>query len=176
MLTFTLSGGSSIRITGAEKPVNVFPEKPISGEINLVSSPQEEFSAETVCWPGEYDIAAVTIRGIGHNEGKQVSFVIEADGYRIAFPSLPLQEWTDHDLEVAGEVQVLCLPAEDAKKALKIVEDIDPRVLFIVPGADGKLDQEVIKQCGAVGKEHVGEHKLKGGLPQEGREVVVLSA
>ncbi len=174
MLTFNLTNDGTIRITGADKAINVFPKKSVTGDINLVAKPEEEFNAEVVCWPGEYDIAGVTIRGIGHLDGQQVSFVIEADGYRIAIPSMPLVEWSDADLEHLGEAQVLLLPAEDAKKALKLVEDLDPRVLFLVAGADGKMDQEVIKQCGAAGREHVKEHKLKGSLAAEGREVVVL--
>ncbi len=174
MVTFILSNGS-LRVTGADKAINVFPAKPVAGDINLVAKPAEDFNKEIVCWPGEYDIAGVTIRGIGQMEGQQVSFAVEVDGYRIAFPSTPLQEWTDVELEKLGEIQVLCLPAEDTKKAQKLIEDVDPRVLLIIPGADGKIDQELLKQCGAVGKEQVREHKLKGGLPVEGREVVVFS-
>jgi hypothetical protein len=175
MLTFTYEGASSVRCTGAGKPFIAFPKKPVAGEINLVSKPEEEFNADIVCWPGEYDIAGVTVRGIGHEEGQQVSYVVEADGYRIAFPSTPLQEFTDGDLEKMGDVQALVLPAEDAKKAIKILEEIDPRVLFVVPGSDGKIDQDFLKQAGAMGKEHVKEYKLKGALPMEGREVVVFS-
>jgi hypothetical protein len=176
MLTFTLTRDNTLRCTGAGKPFSVFPAKAVSGDINLMAKPEETFNAEIVTWPGEYDIAGVTIRGIGQMEGQQVSYVVEADGYRFAFPSLPLQEWTDSDLEKAGDVQVLCLNAEDAKKALKIIEELDPRILFILPGSDGKMDPDMLKQCGAMGKEHVSEHKLKGGLPAEGREVVVFSA
>lgn len=174
MLTFTHLDGSSVRVTGAGKAFVAFPAKPAKGEINLLSKPQEDFDQEMVCWPGEYDIAGVTIRGIGHDDGQQVSYAVEADGYRIAFPSTPLTEWTDSDLEKLGDIHVLVLPAEDAKKAFKLVEDIDPRLLIIVPGPDGKTDQELIKQCGAVGKEIVSDHKLKGSLPAEGREVVVF--
>jgi hypothetical protein len=175
MLTFTYDGSSTLRCTGAGKAFTAFPKKPVAGDINLVAKPEEQFNPEIVCWPGEYDIAGVTIRGIGQDDGQQVSFAIEADGYRMAFPSSPLHEWADHELEKLGEIQVLCVPAEDAKKAFKLVEDLDPRVLFIVPGSDGKVDQELLKLCGAVGKEQVSEYKLKGALPAEGREVVVFS-
>jgi hypothetical protein len=174
MLTFTHIDGPTIRVTGAAKPIVAFPAKHAEGEISLISSPQDEFNHDIVCWPGEYDIAGITIRGIGQDEGKQVSFSVEADGYRIAFPSTPLQEWTDSDLEKLIDIHVLVLPAEDVKKAVRLLEEIDPRLLFIVPGKDGTHDQDVLKQCGAVGKEHVSEYKLKGALSAEGREVVVF--
>ena len=47
---------------------------------------------------------------------------------------------------------------------------------MLVAGADGKISADVLKVTGAVGKETVSEHKLKGSLPQEGRDVVVLQA
>jgi hypothetical protein len=40
---------------------------------------------------------------------------------------------------------------------------------------DDKAFQEVLKICGAVGKEAVDEYKVKS-LPAEGREVVILKA
>lgn len=175
MLTFTYDGDSTLHCTGAGKPFTAYPKKPAAGEISLVSKPiEEEFNPDIVSWPGEYDIAGVTIRGVGQLEGQHVSYVVDADGYRIAFPAAPLVEWMDSDIEALGDVQVLVLPAEDSKKAYKLVEDIDPRYIFIVPGSDGKVDQDLLKQCGAVGKEVVSEFKLKGALPAEGREVVVF--
>jgi hypothetical protein len=174
MLTFTYDGNATLRCTGGGKPFNVYPKKPVSGEINLVVTPAEDYQEGIVSWPGEYDIAGVTIRGIGQLEGQQVSYVVQSDGYRIAFPAAPLQDWSEQDIERLGEVQVLCLPAKDAKKAQKLIDEVDPRILFIVPDADGKMDQELLKQCGAIGKEHMKEYKLKGALPAEGREVVVF--
>jgi hypothetical protein len=176
MLNFTYKGDSLLRCDGGGKAFNAYPKKPVAGEINLLSMPTEDSNADIVSWPGEYDIAGVTIKGIGHAENDQVSFVVEADGYRIAFPSLPLQEFTDADIEKMGEVQVLVLPAEDAKRGIKILEDLDPRIVFIVPGSNGELDQDVLKQSGGVGKEQVSDYKLKGALPMDGREVVVFSA
>lgn len=176
MLTFTYNEKSGLRVSGAGKPLNAFPPKAVKDEINLFSKPEEEaFEHDNVTWPGEYDIAGITIRGIGQLEGQHVSYVVEADGYRIAFPASPLVEWMDADLEKLGEVHVLVLPAEDSKKAVKLMEDIDPRVLIIVPSSDGKMDPEVLKQCGAAGKEQVEEFKLKS-TPSDGREVVVLTA
>lgn len=155
-------------------PVVSFPEKPQSGAINLLPSPQENPNRELISWPGEYDVAGVTIRGVGQVEGQKISYAVEIDHIRIAFPNAPLEVWDDIDLERLGDIHVLVLPADDVKLCQKLIDDIDPRVLIVVPGSDGTLHQDVLKAAGALDKEHVSEYKLKGSLPQEGREVVVF--
>lgn len=174
MLTFTHFGTLSVRIAGGALPVVSFPDAPESGALNLLASPQEFPSREIISWPGEYDVNGITIRGIGRKDGSKVSYLSEIDGIRIVFPVSPLESWTDADLERLGDVHVLVLPAEDPKICQKMIDDIDPRVLILTPATDGSFHQEVLKACGAVGQEHVSEWKLKGTLPQEGREVVVL--
>ena len=176
VLTFTSLGGHSLRITGGQKAVSVFPGKNAEGDMNLLPSPQEEGPDNAISWPGEYDVAGITVRGIGHGEGQQVSYLIEDDGTRCAFPCSPLLEWSEEDIERLGDVHVLALPAENSKVVQKLLDEVDPRVLLLVPGKDGKLDSDVLKVCGAVGKEQVSEYKLKGSLPAEGREVVVFAS
>lgn len=174
MLTFTHLGGVSVKVTGADMPVVSFPETSAAGSINLLQNPQENPSREQLSWPGEYDVAGITVRGIGHMEGQKVSYLVEADDVRIAFPASPLDSWEDADIERLGDVHVLVLPAQDVKLCQKLIDDIDPRVLILVPAADGSLHPEVLKAAGAADKERVSEFKLKGALPQEGREVVVF--
>lgn len=174
MLTFTHLSGSSLRVVGGGIPVVSFPEKPVEGVVNLLASPQEFPSRELISWPGEYDVAGVTVRGIGQQEGQKVSYIVEADNMRIAFPVTPLQAWSDADIEHMGEVHILVLPAEDPKLCQTLLDELDPRILMIVPGSDGSIHPDVLKGCGAVDKEVVSEYKLKGALPQEGREVVVF--
>jgi hypothetical protein len=175
MLTFTHLNGSSVRVTGGGIPVVSYPQKIVEGAVNLLPSPQEFPNREQLSWPGEYDIAGVTVRGIGQQEGQKVSYAVETDGVRIAFPATPLEAWDDADIERMGEVQVLVLPAEDPKLCQTLLDELDPRVLIIVPGADGTIHPDVLKACGAIDKEQVSEYKLKGSLPQEGREVVVFA-
>ena len=175
MLTFTHLSGSSVRVAGGGIPIVSFPAKTVDGVVNLLPSPQEFPSREQLSWPGEYDVAGVTVRGIGQQEGQKISYVAESDGVRIAFPASPLETWEEADIERMGEVQVLVLPTDDAKICQSLLDEVDPRVLIIVPGADGTLHPDVLKTCGAVDKEHVSEYKLKGSLPAEGREVIVFS-
>lgn len=174
MLTFNYLGQGSVKVSGGAMPVVSFPQKAVSGAINLFASPQESPSRELLSWPGEYDIAGVTVRGIGQLEGQKVSYAVEIDSIRIAFPASPLEAWDDTDLEHLGDIHILVLPAEDPKFCQKLIDDIDPRILMLVPAADGTLNQDVLKAAGAVGNEQVSEYKQKGGLPQEGREVVVF--
>lgn len=174
MLTFTHLSGSSVRVAGGGMNVVSFPSSPVDGSINLLPSPQQHPNREMISWPGEYDIAGITVRGIGQQEGQKVSYAIELDNTRIAFPATPLEVWEEADIERLGDIQVLVLPAEDAKLCQKLLDEVDPRVLIIVPASDGTLHPDVLKSCGAVDKEHVSEFKLKGSLPQEGREVVVF--
>ncbi len=174
MLTFTYSGKTSVRITGGSLPVTFFPDAPVSGGLSLLPSPQEFPSREVISWPGEYDVGGITVRGIGHKDGQKVSFLTEIDGIRIAFPASPPEDWSDHDLEQLGDVHVLVMTAEDPKRFQKMLDDIDPRVLILTPAADGTIDQDVLKACGAVGQEQASEYKMKGSLPQEGRDVVVF--
>lgn len=176
MLQFVSPAKGVCRITGAARGLSVFAAKPVDGkDLLLLSTPEETPGTERLSWPGEYDVAGITLRGMSHQDGKQVSWLAVADGYRIALPSSPLPEWTDKDLEHLGDVHVLVVPAEDAKRVQKMVDDIDPRVLVLIEGSKG-IDPEVLRVCGAVGKEQVTDYKLKGALPAEGREIVVLTA
>jgi hypothetical protein len=157
-------------------PFIVFPEKVQTGMLNFMSSPQENPSREVISWPGEYDVGGITVRGIGQLEGQKVSYVIVVDDIRFAFPASPLEDWSDEDIEHMGDVHVLVLPAEDPKRCQTLLDEVDPRMLFIVPAPDGSLHPDVLKNCGAMNNEHVKEFKLKGSFSSEVREVVVFSA
>ena len=173
MLTFTPLGGSATRCKGSERGISAFADKPESGDLLLMSTPEETPADEAISWPGEYDVSGIAIRGVGHNEGQQVSYLATIDGTRCAFVSSPMHEWTDQEIESLGDVDVLVVPAEDGKKVQTIIDEVDPRVVILIPGKGGKIDNDAVKACGAQGKAHVSEHKVKG-LPAEGREVVVL--
>ena len=175
MLTFSHIGGQGVRITGGPKAVSVYPSKTNAADISLMPAPEEDTKENVVSWPGEYDYAGITVRGIGHSEGQQVSYTVDIDGIRCAFLSSPLQEWTDADIERMGDVHVLVLPAEHLKVAQALLEDVDPRMLILVSGKNGKLDPEVMKHCGGTGKAPMDEIKIKGAFPAEGREVMVFS-
>jgi hypothetical protein len=176
MLTFTSSDGRSLQIeTGTKVKLVFFPSKAVAGAITLFSKPEEEPVEGTISWPGEYDMGGVSIRGIGQGEGGHVSFVIEAEGLRIAVLSAPLHDWTDHDFALLGNVAILAIQGDDSKLAQKIIEEVDPRVIIPL-ASDQSTVNDVLKVIGAVGTAAVPEWKLKGGLPAEGRQVIVLES
>lgn len=178
MLTIKALAGSSVSLTDGTTEFVAYPKKPASSGVTLLASPEEDPKGTALSWPGEYDIGGVAIRGIGQQEGQKVSFVLQLDEIRVALPSAPLEEWSQADIERLGDVHVLVLPAESPKIAQNLIEEIDPRMLILVPGSDGTMNPDVVKAAGATGKAPVSDVKLKsfGSLPQEGREVVLFDA
>ncbi len=175
MIQFNALPGSSIRLTGAGKPVVLFPasgpKAVADGSVAILAAPEEVSTPGVISWPGEYNVAGISVRGIGHAEGRQASYVVEMDGVRLGALSSPLQDWTDKQIESAPAIDVLLIPTDDAKLVQKLVDEFDPRILFLLPGKDLATVEK------AVGvKEHLAEYKLKGTLPAEGREAYVLQA
>ncbi len=177
MITLTSLGSGSLSVSGLNKTLTVFPKDALKAAkdnlIVLAATPQEDAPEGVISWPGEYHVAGTALKGIGHLEGQQVSYVVDCDGVRAAFLSSPLQDWTDKQLEFVGDIDVLVIPTNDAKLVQKLVDEFDPRVLILIPGEDKNAHASVMKVIGA--KETVSEYKLKSSLPQEGREVVVLA-
>lgn len=179
MLTFTYSGGTTVSVKNGTKTLVVHAEKgtkPTDDTIVLLGNPEEEPGKGTISWPGEYDLAGIAIRGIGHEEGAHVSYAITVNGVRCAFLHSPLHDWNDDELELLGDVDVLCIPSDDPKIIQKLVDEIDPRVLIPLDTGGAEKHAEALKVCDAQDKEPVEKYDLKGALPAEGREVVVLKA
>lgn len=161
--------------SGGPKSFAIFPRSAAEADVSLLSVPEEEPVERHISWPGEYDIAGIAIRGIGQSEGQQVSYTVHLPGVRCAFLSPPLGEWSEAAVEQLGSIDLLALPGEHATVVQKLLDTVDPRILFLLPSKNG-IDRDVLKACGAEGKENVKEYKIKGALPVEGREVVVFSA
>lgn len=175
MITVNSLGGKTTKVDINGTSVVAYPDSADDKvDINLMNAPEEDVKTGVVSWPGEYDISGVSIRGIGHDEGQRVSYVLDDGKVRMAFVSTPLHDWTDHNLELLGDVDILCIPADDAKIAQKFIDEVDPRVLIPLPTKDEKTFVELLGAVGAKDKEIEKEYKLKGTLPAEGREVVIL--
>ena len=175
MLTFTSLSPTSFRLNNGEATLTVFPDaagKSKEDGITLLGLPEERETQGTISWPGEYNMNGVSVRGIGHDNGKQVSYVADPDHVRCAFLSDPVKDWSDKQIEAVGDIDVMVLPAADAKLVQKLVDEFDPRVLILLPGKDKEALKSVEKVIGV--KERVNEYKIKGSLPAEGRQVVVL--
>ncbi len=180
MITLKSIGGGGLSCTNGEVTLHVFPPeaKAMKGgekSFVLLGSPQDQATASVLSWPGEYDVQGMAIRGVGQREGQQVSYVVIMDGVRLGFLSAPLGSWSEDELGALGDLDVLALPAEDAKQTVTILEEVDPRVLIPLPTKDLKTFEAVLHAAGAGDAKPQKEVKLKGGsLPQDSRAVYVL--
>ena len=174
MITFSLSK-DGIAVEGEQVKLVVFPSAAISGTWSLLSGPREELEEKVISWPGEYDFDGVSIRAIGQEEGKRVSYTCAIEGVRCAFIDAPISAWTEKELEGFGEIDVLCIKADNSKNVVPLLEEVDPRLLLIAPSEEEKGIAALVKACGGAAGEPVAEYKVKSGaLPEGTRQVVVL--
>jgi hypothetical protein len=169
---------SGLKVVGPNSTFVVFPKDTSAATDNtivLLSIPEEVPSKNVISWPGEYNISNVTLRGIAHKEGQQVSFMAIMDDTKVAFLSTPLVDWSSDQIESAGDIDVLVMPIGDQRTTQKLIDEFDPRVLVLVPGSDGDPQDPTFKALGAKDDSIMSELKLKGSLPQEGRQVVILA-
>lgn len=152
----------------------LFPKEAVKNTYSLLSHPEEDMRDKVISWPGEYDFANMTLRAIGQQDGKQVSYTAAIDGMRCGFVDQPLMEWNDADLQLMGAVDILLIRPDDQKKAAALVEAVDPRVVLIVPTKEIDI-AATAKACGAKDVQTVNEFKAKSGsLPSDTRQVLIL--
>ncbi len=175
MITFSSSDDSACSVQTSSAKFDVFPTKVPKDSWCLLSHPEEELvNKKAISWPGEYDFEGVTVRAIGQEEGKQVSYACHTENVRFAFVDAPILDWTDTEIEKLGDVAVLVIAADNPKKITALVEAVDPRVIILFNVKDGDLVGSA-KACGASAPETVSEYKVKtSSLPQDSRHVVVL--
>ena len=108
--------------------------------------------------PGEYEIKEVFVQGIsawhdnsqGKERGQTTIYVIETEAIRVChLGDLGQKELTSEQLEKIGEVDILLIPVGavytiDAKDALKIMSQIEPKIIipmhYSLPKLKVKLD------------------------------------
>ena len=166
--------GGACRVQTSTAVFDVFPKNADTTKWSLLSNPSESLeSKQVISWPGEYDFSGVTLRAIGQEAGKQVSYSAHNDGIRMGFVNTPILAWSDADLERLGDVDVLVVVPDDTKRLTALIEAIDPRVILLCGGtpSDALGAAKVFGQSPAP----VSEFKVKPGtLPQDGRQVVIL--
>lgn len=175
MMTFSVSPRAACTVKTDAATFDVFAEKGEKDTWCLLSHPEESLeNKKTVSWPGEYDFGGVTVRAIGQEQGKQVSYTCSSGGIRAAFIDTPVLAWSDAEIEKLGDIDVLVIAGDDAKKVMGVVESVDPRVIILTEVKDGDL-AGVAKACGMASIAPVQEFKVKPGtLPTDSRQVVVL--
>lgn len=173
MVTLSSASGTACRVAAGKLTIDVFPAK-AGSNLCLLPHPEQDGKEKAISWPGEYDFEGMTLKGVGQQMGKQVSYTCYFEGVRCAFVAAPVQTWSDADLQALGDVDVLVIAADDPKKVQALVEEVDPRVVMLFKTKDGDLPG-VAKALGVKELQPVDEFKAKGGsMPSESRQVVVL--
>ena len=144
--------------------------------------------------PGEYDVQGILVQGIpsfhddkvGIEKGENIIYRIEVDGITIAHLGDLGHSLSDEQLEQLEGVDVLLIPVGgvttiDAKKAVEVVSQIEPRIVipmhYKIKDLKENLD-ELDKFIKELGVNPINEDKLKMNkkdLPQEGMDLFVLS-
>jgi len=166
----------------------------LKGDIVLSSLKEQtaEVEGAKVCdWPGEYEIKDVAITGFQawknskkneEKEGKKsestLIFRFDMGGFKICHLGELGHALTSDMVKEIGDVDILMMSAGggtnlDYKKAMGILEAIDPRVLLIM---DNGHQKELLKELGAEQTEELEKYtvKAKSELPEDKRLYIVL--
>lgn len=168
------------------------------GEIALYTATPDQTYKEpkvTITEPGEYEVSDVSIHGIpsrAHMDLKgtyaATMFKITMEDIRIAVTGHVYPELSSNQLETLGIVDVLIIPIGgngftlDAVGALKLIKEIEPKIIIPTHYADSSLTYEVpqqalkdaIKELSVESHESLPKLKLKAGEFPETTQLIVL--
>jgi L-ascorbate metabolism protein UlaG (beta-lactamase superfamily) len=146
--------------------------------------------------PGEYETAGVIIHGVSarshmDEEGKNSAtiYTLEADGIRAAILGHIYPELSEDQLEEIGMVDIVVVPIGnsgytlDAVGALKIIKQIEPKVVIPTHFADKDIKYEVpqvelrdaLKNLGMESGETLDKYKYKPSDLTDAMKLVVLN-
>jgi len=146
-----------------------------------------EGNPKVLDWPGEFEVAGVSIESFKPNGDEANIFLFQIDGMHICHLGYISHELSDDVINHIGDVDILMVPVGggvvlDGKMAQKVVEAIEPRIVIpmVYAATETKLGisgaEEFLK---AVGKtELTGMDKFsaqnRASLPEETMEFVLL--
>ncbi len=146
--------------------------------------------------PGEYEISGIIVHGIaarGHmdEEGKHSAtiFTVEADGVKVGILGHIYPELSEDQLEQIGMVDILVIPVGgsgytlDGVGALKVIKQIEPKVVIPTHYADNTIKYEVpqaeladaLKNLGMEAGEAISKYKYKPTELTDSTQLVILS-
>ncbi|MBP7807351.1 MBL fold metallo-hydrolase [Candidatus Saccharibacteria bacterium] len=134
-----------------------------SGDVALFTGVHEPVSAEvrlSIDFPGEYEVADISVRGVqarAHidEEGKRtaVMYRLMMDDIRVAVVGHVHPDLTEAQLELLGVIDVLIIPVGgngytlDSIGALKLIKKIEPKIVIPTHYDDKDLKFEVPQQA-----------------------------
>lgn len=152
----------------------------IDGSITLSGNP---FVLDT---PGECDVSSVLVTAIAGDDGKSIMFRIDAEGMSLAHLGMATKPPTEKQREVLGNADILFVPvggapSYDTETAIKVVNDLEPRVvipIYFQSDNDPKAASvdKFLKEMGIAAQKTDNKVILKKkDLPTEDTQVIVLS-
>lgn len=141
-----------------------------------------------IATPGEYEIKNTFVYGYPIPEGKGQGsiFRIEAEDLTIACLGGLAKPLDNGEIEMIEEADIVFLPvgggdALDCKNAVKLVSEVEPRIIipcvYAIKGLKANLDplEKFLKEFGIKNPETVDKYKItRKELPQEEVKVVIL--
>jgi L-ascorbate metabolism protein UlaG (beta-lactamase superfamily) len=146
--------------------------------------------------PGEYETAGIIIHGIAarahmDEEGKNAAtiYTLEADGTRVVILGHIYPELSEDQLEQIGMVDIVAVPVGnsgytlDAVGALKIIKQIEPKVVIPTHYADNDIKYEMpqvelaeaLKNLGMEISETLDKYKYKPADLSDSIKLVILN-
>jgi len=143
---------------------------------------------------GEYDVKGILVRGVesfhdekkGKERGENIIYRMEVDGISISHLGDLAHVLDDKQLEVLVGTDILLIPVGgkytlDAKKAVEVISQIEPRIVIPMHYNDGNVKIEgldsIEKFVKEMGIKPIEEEKLKiskKDLPQEDMLLYIL--
>ena len=145
--------------------------------------------------PGEYEISGVVIHGIAarahmDEEGTHnaVIYTVQADDTKVTVLGHIYPELSEDQLEAIGVVDVLVVPVGgngytlDSTGALKVIKQIEPKVVIPTHYADKAIKYEVpqaelddaLKNLGMEASEKLDKYKIKPAELSDSTRLIVL--
>ncbi len=143
--------------------------------------------------PGEYEVKGAMVIGVesyhddkqGEERGKNNMYRIEVDGISIGHLGDLGHTLTDEELEQLGVIDILLVPVGgkytiDAKKAVEVVNQVEPRIVipmhYKLPDSNIDVDgvEKFIKELGVEPRKEEKFKMVKKDLPQDGMDLVVM--
>jgi L-ascorbate metabolism protein UlaG (beta-lactamase superfamily) len=146
--------------------------------------------------PGEYETAGIIVHGVAarahmDEEGKSSAtiYTLEADGTRVVILGHIYPELSEDQLEEIGMVDILVVPVGnsgytlDAVGALKMIKQIEPKVVIPTHFADNAIKYEVpqveisdaLKNLGMEAGETLDKYKYKPAELTDAMKLVILN-
>lgn len=174
-------GNNCFFIKGSDASVLIDPVKGAPKSDIVISTedsyelPEADFSFD---WPGEYEARGVLIHAIpemdGDNEIRMIS--LEVDGVRIGVlgNTQTVEEDTVAEL---GDIDILAVPVTmKPKDAIKLVEEIDPRMVIPSMADAEKADLPgFLKEAGQSGLEPSEKVKIKSKSDLDSESIVYVN-